>query len=376
MQIRVEIVKRAVLLGVFFYIPAFCVSGQDIQENRQKVKVLHPAIHSYDSTEVLLVQQISEEKTLYYIDVESVSCGDNQCKIVPVRLFFNELGFYDGLQLKKGFRLEKAKGKRFKKKDYRKLDEVILNKNLGLAKVAKEKLVEKQAGLVGVDAVSGATTPVLAENEYVKGAVWTCYTLWHWVHGGIFQVIRNNTGNEKSRHDLEKYLAGDDKRYSRFALEQIILRKDFSPEITGGVLQMASGSNPSEQKLILEYVGKAPENIYFDLLLNLLSTADMMRVGCLNSLNRFDGVFPADYCKQLADLLPAFAFYQEINLMLSVFEKHNCSDTSVNEQVIALLERKDILVGRRAYWFLQAQDLSEIQQEKLDVFYEKFADYL
>ena len=114
----------------------------------------------------------------FYMDVKTVVCGDSQCRIDTVRIFWDELGMYDRLVLPKGIQLEKAEGEHFDQADYKKLDAILADKNCSLKEVYKEEVVGTEA-TEGVDGISGATI-ILNNKDYVKGAVWTCYTLWHW----------------------------------------------------------------------------------------------------------------------------------------------------------------------------------------------------
>ena len=66
--------------------------------------------------------------------VETVVCGDSQCKIDTVKIYWNALGYYDRLVVPFGVELEKAEGKKFDSKDYEKLNTILSNKKLQFKK--------------------------------------------------------------------------------------------------------------------------------------------------------------------------------------------------------------------------------------------------
>ncbi len=364
------------LLGFLFGSSATFVFGRDVKKINHIVKVLNPAIHIIDSTEVVLVQEKTSESNHYYIDVESVSCGTNECKVVPVRIYFDELGYYQEIKVWRGNKLEKAKGKRFRKADYSKLDEVLQNEESVLGRVDKDKLVEQQTDLDGeVDAVTAATTPALPEESYVKGAVWTCYTLWHWVNSNLKQNIRNITADTKSEAQLLAFLDSDDESYRTFALEQLTRLRRYDAKTSELVLVAANVRGTNEQKLIITYFEAAGSEVYFDGMLSLLKGSGTMRNLCLNSLLSVEKKMVNDYCIPLSNLIKSLKTFQEIDVMLNILEKYNCNDANVNNEVFKLLDQENILIGRRAYWFLLEKKLSPLQQTGLKDFYNSNLEY-
>lgn len=373
---RDKIVLVIMLLGFLFGSSATFVFGKDVQKIAHIVKVLNPAIHNSDSTEVVLVQEKTGESNHYYIDVESVSCGTNECKVVPVRIYFDELGYYQGIKVWRGNKLEKAKGKRFRKADYSKLDEVLQNEESVLGRVDKDKLVEQQTDLDGeVDAVTAATTPALPEDSYVKGAVWTCYTLWHWVNSNLKQNIRNITANTKSEAQLLVFLDGEEEIYRIFALEQLIRLRRYDAKTSELVLRAANDSGSNEQKLIIAYFEGAGSEVYFDGMLSLLEESIKVRNLCLNSLLSVEKEMENNYCIPLSKLIKSLKTFQEIDVMLNILEKYNCNNADVNNEVFKLLDQDNILIGRRAYWFLKDKKLSTLQQTGLKDFYNSNLEY-
>lgn len=171
----------------------------DIKEIEHEILVLHPGKNETEAVEVVLVERQHEngETLAFFMDVESVICTNNKCKVVAVRIFWDIFGNYDRIALEKDIYLEKYNGEAFSDKDYVKLNEILKNRNADLADYSIEEILEvEQANeteddLQDIDAISGATIAAIAEDQTVKGATLTCYTLWHWANGGVTDIIQS-----------------------------------------------------------------------------------------------------------------------------------------------------------------------------------------
>lgn len=365
------------LLGCFWASAVTIAGGADIHRIMHEVYVSHPAISSDDSIAVQLVQWKEKGNYRYSVDVESVSCGDNQCNVVPVRMYFNELGDFVRLQTFKRQQLEKSNGEPFKKTDYRKLSAILNDRDSELARFDKDQLVEKQHDLDDVDAVSSATTPLLPQEAYVKGAVWTCYTLWHWANGELSQIIRDISGDVLAVEQLLAFLDSEQKTYRVFALEQIARLHNYHSVVVDKLILHTRDCTAPEQNLIIKYFEQGPAQTYFHALKALFPVAPKeMRIKGLLSLQNTVSKAPEDYFVQLSNLVSEFESYQEIDLLLSLLEKYSVSDPEVLNNVFYLLRSEQVLVARRAYWFLVEKELNKAQRAELDTFAKLHAENL
>lgn len=376
-QNRTKIVLTYLLLSCLWASAVTIAGGKDSHRIKHEVYVSHPAISTEDSIAVHLFQWREKEGYRYYVDVESVSCGDNQCNVVPVRMYFDELGNFIRLQTFKHQQLEKTNGELFKKADYQKLSAILNDRDSELARFYKDQLVEKQHDLDEVDAVSSATTPLLSEEAYVKGAVWTCYTLWHWANGDLSQIIRDISGDVLTVEQILAFLDSEQKAYRVFALEQIARLHNYDSVVVDKLILHTRDCTAPEQNLILKYFEQGPAQIYYFALKALFPVAPKeMRIKCLLSLQNAASKAPDDYFVQLSNLLSEFESYQEIDLLLSVLEKHGVSDPEVLNNVFYLLRSEQVLVARRAYWFLVEKELNKAQRAELDTFAKLHAENL
>jgi hypothetical protein len=272
--------------------------------------------------------------------------------------------------------LEKDKGKPFSRKDYKKLHTILQYKTSPFRVFSISDITKTSDG-EGVDAITSATTIVLPDSVTIKGATLTCYTLWHWVYGGIVPIIRNLTGDAKTVEEFVSYLQNDEDDFRYFALQQILRRKIYDTKILDEVLRLATNCNSQEQNLIVAYIEKSSTDIYYSAIRQIIgSTESEMRIKCLNSMLKTKHLVPGGYYEQLSNLLPGFKTYQEVDIFLHLLDKTNSVTPVVIKQIISLLNNDSILISRRAYWFLNERELSESDREKLNEFYKFNSSYL
>ena len=311
----------------------------------------------------------------FYMDVESVVCGDSQCRIDTLRIFWNELGFYTGLTLPAGVQLEKAKGASFTELDYQKLDSILSDRKSGLKDVYKEEVTGSETS-EGADALSGATI-ILDKKSYVKGAVWTSYTLWHWANGDINGIIRNITGDVKSVAELREYLTGDDYEQKIFALQQLTRRKVFDNETFQLIIDQATIDERELLKLILDYIEKAPSKQYYPSIEQVLTTSSSKgRLLSLNSLLKTTLVPPKAYFALLIRQLGTSVNYQEIQLVLQILNQKNVISPDIVDQLLPMLEHDNFIIARSVYWFLQDKQLTDFVKNRLETFGKEQSDKL
>lgn len=346
--------------------------GEEISENKivHRVEVIHPGIDPVMPVERFLVQlkgQNGKAKS-YFMDVETVVCGDANCRVDTVRIFWDKYGFYDRLVLPKGIQLEKAEGENFNSGDYKKLDNILSNKKAGLKDVFKEEIVDAGTG-EGVDAISGAT--ILLNNEdYVKGAVWTCYTLWHWVNGDVFQNIRRITGREMSPDNLMSLIKTHELSANYFALEELVRRKVVNDQIVNEVLNQLTVNDYQFSKLVLKYLELGSDSLYNTSIERFFIMGDdKQKVLCLTALSHTDHLKFPRLLESIGTELSSADDFQILDLFLILLDNNEEVVTQVIiDKLFPLVLEDNFLIARRVFWFLQAKQLSEDQSKKMEEF--------
>ncbi|WP_366183998.1 hypothetical protein [Flavobacterium ovatum] len=314
----------------------------------------------------------------YYMDVESVICLDHKCKIVQVRLFWDKLGFYNRYEMAKGIVLEKTDGISFTEADYKKLDKILADRDSGLKEYYQNQrhlAAHGSEGLIELDGATGATSGI-DENSIVKGAAWTSCTLWHWANGEIFEVIRKQTAKELATETLVQSLRQENEKYRRFIINELINRKAYDPKTVSVVLQEI-GNVPSLSRLLMDYIEKAPSDVYFDAIKKLYVSSDKSyRVIFLSSLLDFVKPDSVPYFEWATNQLAAVDSFQELQLLFRILDKQKPLSTNAIENTVKLLDHAQFLLARSSYYFLQNKIVTEGQKAQLDLFQKKNGERL
>lgn len=366
------------IIWSFFFLTLGSSSFEEYKYNevQHAIKVIHPGISLTNAVDCVLIEtwDVAGKPKTFSMNVESVVCGDSQCRIDIVQIVWNNIGKYEKFILPQGVELEKAKGEHFNKKDYEKLHKILNNEKSPLKEVYKEEVVGT-VGSEGVDALSGETI-LLDKTSYVKGAVWTCYSLWHWVHGDVQNHIRSITGKSFSRSELISYLKSKDKEFQRFALEELLRRKAYSADYIEQV-RLAIKKNPALIELGLQYFENASALIFEENIMQLLNfSTPKNRELCLQYVSKFKGELSSSFLERLIEDLSSSNSFQEINTFLNILSHRKATSEELINKLFPFLKNDNFLIARRIYWFLSKEKLLTNQQEKLDAFFVKHENKL
>lgn len=158
----------------------------------------------------------------YETDLNKTVCDDKLCANVLLKIYWDLAGNYVRFDTIAGKPLTKFDHKRFSDADYKKLDQILKDRNSMLRVLEKSDLVDKSIKLkaTSVDAVSGATLATI-KNAVVEGAAYSSHTLWHFVNGQIKDSIRAFTLRNYSEKMASQMLGSDNFETQLFALKQI-----------------------------------------------------------------------------------------------------------------------------------------------------------
>ena len=223
----------------------------------------------------------------------------------------------------------------------------------------------------GIDGVSGATIS-LEKTAYILGAVWTCYSLWHWVNGGAREIIRNITGDNYSIVELRTFLNDKNSAYQLFALEQLDRVKDDDPK-TVSLLIDALERAPGLLKPSLVYLEAAPAPLFHNAIEHLIgSHRKDFRLGGLKAIIDTNHKLPSTFYQNLVSGVSNFQSYEEVDALLLILDNKNAYSSDMSSPFLSLLEGENFLIGRTVYWFLSDKYLTTQQQEMMKVFYSRF----
>lgn len=178
--------------------------------------------------ELYLLSDSVGQPLLFYADILTPVCIDDICKPVYIELYWDLTGGYAGYGLYEDEPLTKFDHDEFLPKDHQKLHRLLSNNNSILRRKQLSDLFDEQAipekkieyQGVELDAVSGATKKEIKES-IVEGALYSCYTLWHLVHGKAVEDIENYLESIYTE-ELEAYfLQADYEPYNYYALRSM-----------------------------------------------------------------------------------------------------------------------------------------------------------
>ncbi|MGJ8743964.1 hypothetical protein [Polaribacter sp.] len=358
---------------LFILVPLFFMSGSDVnlystKTIQHKMIVHHPG--EKESVTIILNQVVDENglPMSYYMDVQSVICLEQVCKVIPVRIFWNNIGEYQKYELEKGATLEKYEDALFDSEDYVKLQGILSNKESPF----KEVYIDEILTVVDEhddesDAVSGATALELDEKDTVAGAALTCYTLWHWANGEVVKAIKEITGKSVTNSQLQDFLVEKNTTYFFIALKDLERRKNYTApfikRITKRVLE-----EESVLKSTFNYLEKAPSSTYFSALEDLFVKGEKaQKLAVIRSLQSIQQTIPNSYLDTLSNEVLKLSSFQEVSFFLDLMQSKNANSKKVVENVFPLLQ-SGFIKARRAYWFLKSQNLSAEQNETLNIF--------
>ena len=155
----------------------------------------HPASENVEEGLTFSVDSVSTEFTrvaeengyplYYYSDIDRFPCNDSVCKRMQLRIYLDAWGNFLHFSFEKGNELTKINHVAFSDQDYKRLHKLLNNPDAFIQYYKMDDLTEHQSEMhyYSVDAVTSATvSDVNIVYECVKGAVKTCYTLWHFVN--------------------------------------------------------------------------------------------------------------------------------------------------------------------------------------------------
>lgn len=191
-------------------------------------------VDSIGKQEINMLVNQDKEPVLYTADISTPVCADGECKLMNIKFYWTLLGEYAGFDRYATMPLTKYDHDEFIQEDYQKLHELLADDKSLMGRRTINQLVEKpkMRTVNGVDAISGATITRVKESV-VSGALYSCYTAWHLVHGAIQEKLKESTLlvlNEKMTVDM---LYSNNQEYQIFALDNIddVMYKEHSVQL-------------------------------------------------------------------------------------------------------------------------------------------------
>jgi hypothetical protein len=366
-----KIIKTTLILIIsLFFLAGYTFDNSVIKSIEHTVLINHPG--EKEPIEMILTE-IQNEKGLpiqYTTNVESVICLEEVCKIIPVKIYWNNIGVFQKYELKKGATLEKYENDAFEKKDYSKLQSILANSSSPFKEVYLNEIltVPNEHGNKDIDAVSGATALELDEEDTVPGAALTCYTLWHWANGELISKIKTQTGISASNSQLQDFILNRNNTYFSIAIHELQKRNLYSKVYIDTVISKLILDSTYSRKAFSYFKNSATDMCLYATKEVFHKGQKQQKITALQFLIQTTHILPHSYLNTISSEIPKLESYQELSLCLNLMENKNPNSNEVIQNVIPLL-KKDMIIARRAYWFLINQRVTEKEKQLLDTFY-------
>lgn len=178
--------------------------------------------------ELYLLFDQQDKPLLFYTDVITPVCIDGICKPVYIELYWNLVGHYVGYGVYPEQPLTKFDHDEFTAADYDKLHRLLSDNKSVLRRKKLSDLFDENAKPAKkveykgeeIDAVSGATKKEIKES-IIEGALYSCYTLWHLVHGEAADIMESALTSRYSGELERAFLNSGYEDYHFYALKQM-----------------------------------------------------------------------------------------------------------------------------------------------------------
>lgn len=177
--------------------------------------------------QIHLLYKEAKSPAMFYADILTPVCIDDVCKPLYIELYWSLTGEYAGFGIYPNEKLSKFDHDVFAEDDYLKLDQLLRNPYSKLERKELEELYSTEAR-VGedveyngqkIDGITGATIQDIKE-EVVDGALYSCYTLWHLVHGKVQGMIKDYIDSTYDNGLQQTFLESSNSDYQLYAINR------------------------------------------------------------------------------------------------------------------------------------------------------------
>lgn len=155
----------------------------------------------------------------YQASVFTPVCEVDKCYAIRLVVYWDPIGRYLQYDTLPGNELTKLDHLPFEKNDYHRLHQILSDPNSVLGSYNKDELVSNVRDSE-IDGFTGATVKEIKETV-IEGAVYSCYTLWHIVHGTVTDSLRHATSKMLSKELVAKLVNQKDQDINYFLIESL-----------------------------------------------------------------------------------------------------------------------------------------------------------
>ncbi|MFY0650764.1 MAG: hypothetical protein JXQ96_01960 [Cyclobacteriaceae bacterium] len=189
--------------------------------------IVFQSMDSLMQHQVNILMNADKEALLYFSDLETTVCADGECRLARIKLYWNLLGNYVGFGIHHEDPLTKYDHDPFDSEDYSRLHGLLMDNNSILRRKKMDDLVirvptdsSQSVKNVSVDGMTSATKKEIKE-AVVEGGLYSCYTLWHLIHGEIKQKMKDRLKENYNDSIQLSFLFSEYQDYQTYALKKM-----------------------------------------------------------------------------------------------------------------------------------------------------------
>ena len=319
-------------------------------------------LFNFHNADTLIEHQLSllsdadSAPLLYFSDIKTPVCIDGLCKPMYIKVYWNLLGAYVGFGTVKSQLLTKFDHEEFEPEDYLMLHQLLLNDKSILRRKKmselydKRRIPQKQIKYKGVelDAVSGATIKEIS-SSVVEGALYSCYTLWHLVHGEVKGKMKSYLDSIYSPSLQAYFLNSDYPDYHLYALKKMD-GAEF-PNHVSRILSIFEQGKPLTRTYILK---KMPEMLWSDPLItrSLFGNFSTLDINSKTLLVKNLPWADTSAAEQLAAQLPDMSKNQLKLYLTHLTQNPELKTPELVEKLTAIAKKRDFVYAYLVQKFL------------------------
>jgi hypothetical protein len=277
-------------------------------------------------------------------EIDKIVCLTGNCRKLELWLLWDGLGNYLGFELIENTPLTKTDHLEFSQEDYKKLHQLLSDKESVLRNMEQEALLFRSDEPVGeVDGYSGATK--LSLREYlVEGAAYTCFVLWHTVYGPNQDIIENIMEEKGNTAFLTLLFEQREPSYKIWAISFIQRNPDYFPYFNEVIMEQIKSNDEKLSSAAMASYG--PDKLHStEIQLALVSSIDQFP-----DQRKYELLWKLEELEQVEDetiqvLLDQFAI-EKINTSLigyvyGLIQSENLENPQIDNRVKSLRSHKN-----------------------------------
>ena len=198
---------------------------------------------------------------LYFSEIQTPVCIDGLCKPMHIGIYWNLLGSYVGYETFDESPLTKYDHDLFEAADHLKLHQLLSNPNSIIRRKKLSELFDTNSRLtekvkykgVEIDGITGATNKEI-KSSVVEGALFSCYTIWHLVHGAVTEQMAEHLDSIYDRHLAKAFLYSPYSDYQLYALKHLAA-EDFD-KYPDAIIDIFNSAKPLTRTYLLKKLPK------------------------------------------------------------------------------------------------------------------------